>query len=276
MKDDYDRGDSDLTATEAISAPRRVLLLRRHADEISTDMSEMCWLMMGNGFHLLCKLAEGAESLVEERLFIQVLGWKISGQVDLMEKGVITDYKVTSVYSFLLGDKPEWEQQLNIYSLLAADLGIEHDKLQIVALLRDWMQSKVDEPGYPECGILAQDIEKWPLELQQEFLKTRVAIHQYAANLPDDELPACTPEERWARPDKWAVMKKGGKKATKVYDAPEPAMEHIANGAGLECVHRPGKNTRCEDYCKAVTFCNQFAKLKAIEKQGNQIIQEGR
>jgi hypothetical protein len=51
---------------------------------------------------------------------------------------LIQDYKVCSIYSVRDGGKVEWEQQQNLLACLARRSGMVVDRLEIVAILRDW------------------------------------------------------------------------------------------------------------------------------------------
>ena len=127
--------------------------------------------------------------------------------------------------------------------------GTEVNKLQIVAIFRDWrpMEAKKD-PEYPNTQVAVLNIPVWTLDEAEAYVKERVALHQLS------DPPACNDEERWATPEKWALMKEGGKRATKLYDIkPE---EEISKGYYLE--HRPKVHKRCQDYCAVNKFCPHF------------------
>lgn len=64
----------------------------------------------------------------------------------------------------------------------------------------------------------------------------------------------CTDEERWHKPDKWAVKKPGNKRALKLHDTREAAMAHA--GTTLEVEYRPGEDTKCLKYCSVAQFCD--------------------
>ncbi|KKK98440.1 hypothetical protein LCGC14_2642760 [marine sediment metagenome] len=90
----------------------------------------------------------------------------------------------------------------------------------------------------------------------------KVKLHQLARS---GTYPECTAEERWARPDSWAVMKAGAKKAYRVFE--EPALaEAMANSmAGYEVVFRPGEQVRCARYCPVMQFCSQAKDLGVVK-----------
>ncbi len=178
---------------------------------------------------------------------------------------ILTDYKFTSVWA-IKDSKEEWEEQLNLYALLYRHNGFEVTKARIVAVLRDWSKLKASrEPDYPQVGVVVREVPLWTVEAQEMFLSIRVLQHQKAEYLADDDLPMCTPEERWHKPDVWAVKKKGGKRAISggLFDSLIGASALVAsendrwNGVkGLEIEHRPGEDTRCLHYCAVKEFCS--------------------
>jgi len=68
----------------------------------------------------------------------------------------------------------------------------------------------------------------------------------------------CTDEERWHRPDSYAVMKEGRKSALRVFAAEGVAQAFIENHADakkLSIEFRQGKDIRCESYCQVRAVC---------------------
>lgn len=270
LDDEYDKGDSVLSVTQLISPPRIVLLQNVNADNIEVDVMNRVPALLGTAVHKI--IEKGAKNLpnhvVEERLFAEILGWKISGAVDLqIDNGdgtwTINDYKVTSVYS-VMTEKIEWEQQLNCYAYLARlSHNREVTKLTIVAILRDWQrkQSEISQ-NYPQSQIVMVDIPLWNKDTQENFVKSRVSAHQEAQKLVDSggTLPYCTDQERWLRNETWAVMKEGRKSAVKLHDNKEEADSHASElGSGHSVHHRPGDYVRCAgDYCMVSRWCRQW------------------
>ena len=271
LADDYDNGGADISVTSLIKPPRMVELERRHRDQIIEDASDRIWSLIGRIGHTI--LAAGAKAnLVEHRLFMPVLGWTISGQVDILNGRTISDYKFTSVWSIKDGAKPEWEQQLNLYRLLAEENGIAGIKeLEICAILRDWskMEAKRDR-NYPQSGVQMFRLPMWSPAKAEGYLHERVKLHQNARVT----LPECSPEDRWERPTRWAVMKEGRKSALRVLDDYSDAMSWVAlNGyispktislaelvtkPGISIQERPGERVRCSSYCSVAPFCQQY------------------
>ena len=103
-----------ISVTELIKPPQMRALEREHWDEIEVDVATEVYALLGTSVHSILEKAGDDGALSEERLRVTVNGdlnmdIVLGGMVDrLDEDGTITDWKVTSVYSFILGDKQEW------------------------------------------------------------------------------------------------------------------------------------------------------------------------
>lgn len=271
--DPYDKGDADITATELIHPPQIRHLKRKHWDAIEEDAADRIWALMGQAVHGVIERGATKRSLQECRVYAEVHGVRIGGQFDDYdtEAGVLTDYKVTSVWKMVNGDFSDWENQLNVLAFLVRENGGSVRRLQIIALLRDWskMQLKRSGNGYPTSQAKLIEIPMWSPDKAREYVLERVMAHT------DDAVPNCTAEDRWARLDKWAVHKGDNKKALRVLDSYDEAEEWMVQymtsmgeqGKEVECriVHRPGENVRCESYCPVAQFCPQYAEMKEGE-----------
>ena len=268
--DEYDKGDSVLSVTQLISSPRIVLLQDLNADNLTVDVVDRVPALLGTAVHKI--IEKGSKDLpnhvVEERLFAEINGWKISGAVDLqIDRGdgtwEINDYNVTSVYS-VMDEKIEWIQQLNCYAYLSVLAhGRKVTTLKIVAILRDWQRKQAEiKPDYPQSQVVMVDIPLWTLEDQANFVHNRVKLHQEAKKRVDsgEPVPYCSDQERWLRGEAWAVMKEGRKSAVKLYDNEEEARGCANNlGAGHSVEHRPGSAIRCAgNYCMVAQWCRQY------------------
>jgi len=182
--------------------------------------------------------------------------------MELKHEYVLSDYKITSVFSFLLGDKPEWEQQLNIYAWLYRKIGFQVKKLQIVAILRDWQSSKAGEEGYPPAAAVTIDVPLWGEKEQQAFVEDRVRLHQAK------DKAECSAKERWERPTTYAVRKVGNVRAKRVFRDKAEADAFLAeSGKGFEIEERPGEQVRCSRFCTVSKWCDQ-AKALGVQSDG--------
>lgn len=257
--DPYDSGDCDISVTRLIKPPRAVVLAKRHRDEIEVDVSQRIYALMGQlGHAILERAGDTNQNIIEKRYFAAHMGWTISGQVDLIQNDTgndLIDYKYTSKWSVKDGLKPEWEQQLNINRWLAESNGVTVNSLAIVSILRDWSAPGAARGDCPPEPVQVWPAPIWPREHLMRYLDERVRLHQEADALPDDALPECSSEERWAREPKFAVMVRGRKRALKLHDDYDAALAHAASEKGGYVEERPGESMMCRYYCDAWKFC---------------------
>jgi hypothetical protein len=253
--DPYDRGECDFTVTQLIAPARPGALLAAHPEAYGTeDVADRLWSLFGQiGHGLLERAGQGvANTLAERRVYAELDGVRIGGKFDtclLSPAGVLDDFKFTSVWAMLMGLKPEWDWQLNVYAWLLQMNGYAIDRARIVGLLRDWNKHEAKRGGrYPERGVLVQEVPLRPALDTIEFLRGRIAAHVGARTV----LPECTPEERWTRPSKWAVVTPKRKTAVRVFDNPEEADMLALERDDYAIEHRLGAPVRClDDYCLA-------------------------
>jgi len=261
------------TVTELIKPPQMRVLEDRYKSDITVDVSDGLWRLLGQSVHYVLEQGELEEHITEKRLGIDVNGVRVTGKVDLYsgtERKVI-DYKVTSVWSFLFGNKPEWEAQLNLYRLLYETAGFLVNGLEIHAILRDWHQSKVNGNDYPQIPFKKVTVPMWDKKTAWNYLTKRVKLHLSSEQIVDEELPECTSQEKWERAGKVAVMKKGQKRAVRLLDTKHEAENYLAEiaveikgksnkGNGYYIQRRPSEAIRCESYCRVKAFCKQYQR----------------
>ena len=264
----YSRGKSDISVTQLIDSPRIVKLKEKHGAEITSDISDEIWRLVGSALHLIAESSTGGTEKAEERIFSEVGGITISGGIDMQRtsdgKNVIGDYKFTSAYSVMSG-KIEWERQLNCYAwLVEKEKKITVDGLEIYAIVRDWNRRKVGEEGYPVAPIVKVPINLWPFETRDAYVKRRVLIHTTAT-----EETECSDDEMWRSETKWAVVNPKFKRALKVCNTEGEAINVSKSKAGSSVERRDGKFVRCEgDYCSVSRFCSQYqATVSGVAKR---------
>lgn len=255
LNDPYTRGNSDISVTQIITPPYQRNLMGK-VKRIE-DVSQRIPAFLGSiGHAIIDRAGTQGDEMAEERLYTNVGGWVVSGAFDCIADRVLSDYKITSVWAAINGGKVEWEQQLNLLRLLAhkkadetGDERYRVEQLQIVAIFKDWMPSKVYSDNYPEAQVAVLDIPVWPIEEAQAYLEERVAAHQ------NPEPPPCTDVERWATPASYALMKKDRKSAIKLYSDLDEAESAIQGRKDHWVEHRPKTYRRCEAYCSVSHAC---------------------
>jgi hypothetical protein len=278
--DKYSRGKADISVTTLIDSPRVRLMRDKYNDQLETDASDMIWALFGTAVHHVLESANDPSHVtMEERLYAEVVGWTLSGALDHQEvlpDGTvqITDYKVTSVWSVILG-KEEWVKQQNCYAWLVenSNAGTNRQKkvsnIRICAVLRDWQRKKAEfDSDYPQAPVVIIDLPLWSAEERETYIQDRILMHQEAQAEYDlyDRMALCSEEEQWAKPAKWAVHKLAGKRALKLCDSLDEAKEYIEAQDGkdkLEIQFRAGERTRCAgNYCNVAEFCEQYKGWK--------------
>ncbi|NBS70950.1 hypothetical protein EBT31_18895, partial [bacterium] len=184
-RSEYSKGESNRSVTQLIDSPRVRILRQEHWDDLEEDVSEKMWAVMGTAAHKMFEDTADEKHISEERLYMDIDGWVISGAIDVQrieDDGItIMDYKTTSVWSVILG-KSQWEYQLNCYAALVRwNQRGKVKGLKVIAILRDWRAKDAEEkPDYPRAPIVEVDIPMWTEEQQDAYLKERVALHQKA------------------------------------------------------------------------------------------------
>ena len=286
--DPYHKGEGvDASVTALISSPRIRSLRNKYKDDIVVDVSDQIWSLLGQSVHNILERANENEKVVktEERMYATVRGWYISGQYDslALDDKILRDYKVTSVWSVISAmdkGKVDWENQLNMLAwLYYVNYGEEINKLEIIAICRDWNKNQYRRSGgnYPPSPVATIPVPLWTTNEQFDYIQERVELHKSASSIDSITkgqrgLPDCTSEERWEKETKYAVMKKGRKSALKLYEdvvdaelrvewEKKTAQENNKPVNIFYVEERKGESTRCVgNYCGVAEFCEQFQK----------------
>lgn len=242
-----------------IGPPLMRILKKKHAKEIECDAEDLMYSFFGNLAHYFIENIKDESVLYkEQRLFVEVGGWTLSGQFDLIYKdknGVcLADVKFTSRYAVQDGVKKDWERQLNVYRWMLNEVNtmpdndIDNiDRLEIIAPIRD--------AGFIDDKLQVFPVKKYKLIKVKEFVEKRIAFHRACDNEMVEKVPECTAEERWCVPDKFAVCPGPGKKSVKNHDTRAAAEAHAATKRDYVVEVRHGENKRCSRFCNVSEFC---------------------
>lgn len=272
---DYQYKDKQYSVTALLKGVREAILQRRHNDEIEQDCSEMAWAIFGTAVHSILENAqEMTDELKETKLITELPnGYKLSGVFDLYKESTATvvDYKTATVWKVIYNDWEDYRKQLLIYCWQLRQIGFEANSGEIVAFLKDHSKSKAKhDSSYPQQPIYIKhfDFTEEDFAEIEAFIIDRFEIIEACENLSDDELPLCTPAERWHKDDTYAVKKDGRKTAIKVCNSSEEAYAYIADN-NLDSKHyveeRLGTDTKCEEYCSSCEYCSYWRKKHGSE-----------
>jgi len=273
-----------LTVTELVNPPLIKHLQIKYWDKLETKASEYLWMILGNAVHKVFEssgLIRQLKDLIgvkeqscvnyamltelqniidghfaEKPVEITVAGVKIKGRIDFRETGIIRDFKVTSVWSFMGGMKPEWEAQDNIYRFMSIRNGIPVDRLLIDAILRDWkIVETFRNKDYPKMPFVSLEVPIWDDEKTYNYILERIAAYKA-------EPCECSAEEKWQKQTTYAVKKPKAKRATRVFNTLDETHKYIeeygkkrVTNIKLEIEVRPGECTRCLHYCPVRKVC---------------------
>jgi len=265
------------SVTDVLGGTCEAVLKRRHQGEGEEDVADRIWALFGTAVHKVLQNAKSTESQLQENWLSIPIGddgYELSGIFDLYddETKTVTDWKTCSVWKVTFGDYEDWRRQALMYCWMLRQLGIEAEHGEIVAIMRDHSMRKAktekDYPPHPVHRI------SWDFT-EEDFETVEADIAEWFANVAheetvDDEfLEPCKPVQRWHRDDKWAVMRKGQKRAVKLFGSKDEAvgfMDWLADqpsnkGKKLYIEERPGEDTKCDSYCGVAEFC-PFYRLK--------------
>jgi len=258
--DTYTKGDADFSVTELLTPPQLRRLRIDHFEEIEEDVADRIWSLLGSSTHHVIERAglQSLSSLNEVTVMADYDGYKIKGQADhvALDEGTLYDFKVTSVWKVRDNiPAPEWIEQTNMYRrLLEQEVGLVIDTVAVIAILRDWSKNEASRTsGYPQAQVVRLKIPLWTDEQTDAFVRERIALHTASEPKP------CTDADRWVKPSKYAVMKRGNVRAVRLFDTSHEADELASTSAALYVEYRPGEAIRCQNWCPVSRFCPQWA-----------------
>lgn len=203
---------------------------------------------------------------MEQRIFRDFHGYKLSGKPDFIGAGRLEDFKSTSVYSYLNG-RNDWKYRMqgSIYRWLDPQL-ITKDVIAIQFLFTDWQRGMAKaDPKYPQQRTLHKVFPLFSLEETEAFIKQQLSQYRQYREAPEHVLPPCSDDELWRRPTVWKYFKNPtAKRATKNFENLAQARAYKAKeGGGTgEIREFPGEVQACH-YCPAYELCTQKDRLLA-------------
>lgn len=301
VQSDYKATKDKFSITTLEKGVREILLARRHEDELESDVSDMIWALLGQLMHTVLEQSqEGDNQLKEEYLTVEIPLYKggflksgqkfdnkedekivkkyyISGRFDLYDynKQQVIDYKLTTVWSYVLGGKSEWKDQLAGYGWMLRSIGFPVTSAQNILIFRDWRQSEFfrDPAKYPAKSCYVIDYKYTDADFDKAYDRLIDALTEIVKyeNTPDDELPVCSPEQRWEKPAVYKVMSKGRKTSHRNLPTREEAEQWMQdNNKGEYIVEVLGESTKCLRYCSCCQFCNYWKEFVNVPEEDKQ------
>ena len=272
--DEYDYDENTISATTLMQPPRSYALAKQNWDRLEIDIEDLIASRYGTAIHDSVEKVGLTGCKQEERLRKAVKNKIITGKFDILKevsekRWQLIDVKSTSVWSFIYGSKDEeYIKQLSIYRWLGLQNGYDViQKGKVWMIFTDWSAAKAkQDPKYPQTRIAIKEIELWTDDKTLKYIGDRITLLETALKQTQDRMVRCTDEELWASEDTWAIMKKGAKRAFKVFDTETKAKDLLLGKNGnpmssdYDIEHRKGTVKRCK-YCTARKFCEQYTEL---------------
>ena len=276
--DDYDYSNDEyhLSATTLLKSTRMILLEKRWSENLIVDISDLITARYGSAIHDSFEKSNCPNTIHEKRYYRKIDDYTISGKIDLIldkdTKPKLADLKSTSVWTYLLGSRIEdYIIQLSIYrwilqneekDLIGKNLSNE---AFIYYIFTDWSKKEaIAKKDYPQTRIKPISINLLTLNETENFIKEKIEQIKIFKDTRDSLLPYCTKKELWQEDEKFAVIKKGAKKAIKVLNTMHEAIKlknAMKEKDEYNIVKREEKAKRC-NYCKVSSYCSQYQMLK--------------
>jgi hypothetical protein len=261
------------SVTEVLGGTCEAVLKRRHQGEQDEDVADRVWAIFGTAVHKVLQEAKATDSQLQENwLSVPIKGTKyeLSGIFDLYddETKTVTDWKTCATIKWQKQEFEDYRLQVLIYCWMLRQIGIDAENGEIVMILRDWVKSKARfDKEYPQLQV--QKVS-WKFT-EEDFKEAERHVFDWFANvaeqekLEDSDLTPCSPKNRWHKDDKWAVVKNGVKRATRVLDDQEKAnslCDELSRKTGKphHVEYRKGEDVKCEMYCSVSFACPFFQK----------------
>jgi hypothetical protein len=198
---------------------------------------------------------------LEQRTEKEIDGYIISGKFDFVGDGRVEDLKTTSVYTYINKTNDEkYIMQGSLYRWLNPDI-ITQDTMAIQFVFTDWSGAQSRQTNYPKSRTLEHKLALKPVIATELFVKRKLAEIVRCTNLPEEQLPPCSDEDLWRKPNVYKYYKdsqKTGGRSTKNYTNQVEADIKAAQTGGI-VIKKGGEVVACR-YCAAFPICKQKDK----------------
>lgn len=261
------------SVTDVLGGTCEAVLKRRHDSDITEDVSQRIWALFGTAVHKVLQEAEATDTQLQENwMSVPIMGTKyeLSGIFDLYDDSTktVTDWKTCATWKVIFGDFEDWRKQTLMYCWMLRQIDIDARRGEIVAIMRDHnMRKAKTEKDYPKHPVyrIGWDFTEEDFKAIESDIFAWFGEVWHQEITDDDELEPCSSDARWHKPDKWAVMKDGRKRAVRVFESEEEAVELLnrlkESDQGHHMEYRQGEDTKCDSYCSVSDFC-PFARAK--------------
>ena len=264
------------SVTDLCTPPYQMVLKKQHYHDLKVEASEHINILLGHALHYYLQEKSNLPGAQKEvRLNADMYGDIISGAADLYVDKCISDFKVTQTYTYINeNSRAEWNFQLNCYAYLFRLHGYAVERLEIIAIFKDWKAKQKNSPGYPPAASMSIPVNLYPDDVIQHEIMRRIQLIKDAMA---GTIHSCTDEECWATSTIYAIMKTGRKSAVsaritdqEIAENEKSALNLIKPGHYIET--RLGERRRCANFCSYRKLCpayKTYQQITEIEKEGS-------
>lgn len=298
VHDDYDSGANLFPDKRVISAttlikPTKQYVLSQKNKDLVIDLSNLIPSRIGSTIHdsleklwsgnyknSLLKLGYSSEDIdkiiinptpneieedsiiiyLEQRYFKEIDGIIISGKIDNIVQGELTDFKSTSTYTYVhQKNREKFRLQGSIYRWLRPDL-IKYNHIKIQYFFTDWQKSFAKQnPKYPQLRTLSENIDLLSLEETEEYIKNKLKEILYNESVSSEQdMIRCTDDDLWKDSPTYKYYSGtdiSGRSQKNFTDFQE-AMQHLETKGKGRVVIKESEAKACL-YCNAFDICKQ-------------------
>lgn len=282
---DYDKSEKHFSATQLLQPTRSLVLASRLPEPEEIDLHNLIAPKIGNAIHDSIeaawndvdarhkalkflgypeKMYKYLDVHIEERNYRSINDYLISGKFDLVINGNLFDFKSTSVWAWINGDKDDdYQKQGSIYKWLNPKL-ITSDTITICFIFTDWNKKDAAyQPLYPKTKIKQKEIPLLSMGQTETLIRRKLSEIEKNWLLEQDQMIKCTDTELWRSAPVYKYYASGDitKRATKTFNtAHEASCYKIQNKNKGTIMTVPGEPKRCK-YCLAAPICQQRKEM---------------
>jgi hypothetical protein len=206
---------------------------------------------------------------LEQRGFRDIDGYKIGGKFDLVAEGIVQDFKSTSVWTVVKGNRDEeYALQMSLYRWIDAARPVRRiteDYGIVNHIFTDWSKMAARNPDYPQRRVQSKNIPLLSLDETENWIRNRLALIRKYQNVAEEHIPECTDEDLWRSEPQFKYYSDPikamtpGSRCTRNFPSLSEANAFKAEKGKGVVITVPGEPKRC-GYCPAYEACTQKDK----------------
>jgi len=214
LANEYNPGETDFSASNIVLGAKEYWSKKRSTGSINTNADKSWSSFIGTLIHLGLeyllnehnRLTEDEGVLYELEIHKEIpfKGMIIGGTIDgvmIYPDGtmVMFDWKTMNSVQFIDEKKmKDYTLKANFYNYVFAKSGYDFKRIKYLPIFRDWNYAKASRSKRTDdFPTLTVDVPIKPLAETEKWISDRIDYFEQYRNTPLEEIPYCTPEERW-------------------------------------------------------------------------------